>query len=194
MADYKTLKARLTIEQVAGMLGLKMKPESNQLRSACPACNRGGDRALVVTPSKGAFYCQAAKTGGSLLDLAAHIRDETVPAAAEFLESQLGIVTETVTGNSHGNGNSSTNAPAPKAFTGFDRAKYQQGLDRSHELLKDIPPDFIERADIGVSNRGALKGIVLPTYDKDTGDFLCYVRVEGLTLPKATVTPLKKAG
>ncbi len=74
----------------------------------------------------------------------------------------------------------SSNVPVAPPLTskhGFDRAKYQAGLDREHELLKDIPKDFIERADIGVSNRGALKGIVVALVDKDTGEFITYAEV-----------------
>lgn len=77
---------------------------------------------------------------------------------------------------------------------GFDREKYRAGLERTHELLKDIPADLIERADIGVSKRGTHPGLInVPLYDKDTGDFICYAGVPRIQLPRATVTPLKKA-
>lgn len=188
--DFIELKKRISIEQVVGMLGLKVKPEGNQLRGACPACGREGNtRALVITPSAGAFYCHAAQKGGDLINLAAHIREEKLSVAAAWLEAQLGtstVSTSTVP--------TSSNAPAPKPNTrGFDRAKYQASLDRSHELLKDIPADLIERADLGVSNKGALKGLVVPLVDKDTGVFITYAEVGYIKLPKATVTPLKRS-
>ncbi len=193
--DFQALKSALTIEETVGLLGLEMKQAGNQLRGICPACGTTGGRELVVTPDKGAWFCFSEKKGGDLIALAAHIRNESVKDAAAFLADQIGGTntsdrTVKVTSTS----SQEPRQPAPSASKhGFDRAKYQAGLDRTHELLKDIPADFIERADLGVSNKGALKGVVLPLYDKDTGEFLCYVKVDGLQLPKATVTPLKRA-
>jgi hypothetical protein len=37
-------------------------------------CKSGGDRALIVTKSKGLFYCFAARKGGDAIALAAKIR------------------------------------------------------------------------------------------------------------------------
>lgn len=215
--DFAELKKRVCIEQVARMLGLKTKQEGDRLRAPCPACQKGDDRTLVITPTKEVFYCHAMGMGGDLIRLAAHVREESLPDAAGWIQDQLGNPTSTVSSNT--STVTSSNVPAAQPLTSkhdfdpsetwveppkgwrppekkshhFDRAKYQAGLDRTHELLKDIPQDFIERADIGVSNRGALRGIVLPAYDKDTGEFLCYVKVEGIELPKATVTRLKTA-
>ena len=44
------------------------------IRRACPACD-GSNRTLVVTPSKGTFYCFSAKKGGECISLVAHICD-----------------------------------------------------------------------------------------------------------------------
>ena len=51
--DFAELKTRVSIEQAMQMLGLKLVPHGSQHRGACPACETGGDRALVVTPAKG---------------------------------------------------------------------------------------------------------------------------------------------
>jgi len=72
--DFAELKARVSIEQAAQMLGLHLVPHGSQSRSPCPACKSGGDRALVVTPAKGLFYCFAQKIGGDAIALTAHIR------------------------------------------------------------------------------------------------------------------------
>lgn len=186
--DFEALKASTTIEQTAKLLGLELKQAGQSLRGKCPACNTDDPRSLVITPAKGAFYCFAEKKGGDLIALAAHIRGESVKEAASFLAGNSTVTARVPV-------NSSDPKPAPKVpERGFDRAKYRAGLERTHELLKDIPADLIERADIGVSSRGALKGIVLPLYAHATGEFICYAAVTGLQLPKATVVPLKKAG
>ena len=61
--DFAELKGRVHIEDVAQMLALDLRPHGPQLRGSCPTCRSGGDRALVVTPAKQAFYC----FGGSVL-------------------------------------------------------------------------------------------------------------------------------
>lgn len=181
--DFAAIKAAVSFADAASKLGLELKPSGNQLRGACP-CS-GDDRSLVITEGKG-YYCFSEKKGGDVIGLAAHVLGVSVKDAAMFLgDGKVATSNPTVT--------VPTPQPEKPLTRGFDRAKYQDGLDRNHELLKDIPQDFIERADIGVSSRGALKGIVLPTYDKTTGEFICYVKVEGIELPKATVTHLKRA-
>lgn len=83
--DFKEIKAQVSIKQAAEILNLKVKPSKNQLRGACPACNQGDDRALVITPERGLFYCFAAKEGGDCLALVQHITGLELKEAAEFL-------------------------------------------------------------------------------------------------------------
>ena len=84
--DFASLKARLSIEKVAELLGLTLKQSGQALRGPCPACSSGGDRALVVTPARGVFFCFAAREGGDLIQLAAHIRKSDVKNAAIWLD------------------------------------------------------------------------------------------------------------
>jgi hypothetical protein len=44
-------------------------------------------QAVVVTPAKGVWYCWAAREGGGLIALAAHIRKCDVRDAAKWLDS-----------------------------------------------------------------------------------------------------------
>lgn len=182
--DFASLKASITIEEVAQLLRLDMKQAGNQLRGICPACKTTGGRELVVTPSKSAFYCFAEKKGGDLIALTAHIRGESIKDAALFLADQIGTVKVPVPITSKSTSTSSQESRQP-ASKSFDRAKYQASLQREHELLKDVPADVITRADLGVSNRGTHKGLIsVPLYDKDTGTFLCYVGVPSIQVPK----------
>ena len=86
MVDFKEVKARFDIEKVAQLLGLQLKQAGQAFRGPCPACDSGGERALVITPSKGVWYCWAAHVGGDQLALAAHIRKCEVKDAAAWLD------------------------------------------------------------------------------------------------------------
>ena len=55
--DFAELKEKVPIEDVLPMLGIAGAGNSAQWRGSCPGCESGGDRALVVTPAKKAFYC-----------------------------------------------------------------------------------------------------------------------------------------
>ena len=85
--DFQELKARVSIEQAIQILGLQLKPAGNQLRGPCPTCKTGGDRVLVVSPSKGMFYCHAGQTGGDQIALVAHVKACKTNEAAAFLNS-----------------------------------------------------------------------------------------------------------
>lgn len=92
--DFNELKAALPIDQAAELLGLTLKQEGSQFRTACPKCQSGGDRAIVLTPSKGLYYCFSSKKGGDVIGLAAHVLGVKDADAAHYLANQLG--TETV--------------------------------------------------------------------------------------------------
>ena len=88
--DFATLKQRVAIETVLPVLGLAMREHGGQWRGPCPACRNGGDRALVVTPAKAAFYCFGGRTGGDVIALVAHIRGCSMKDAGAFLAESFG--------------------------------------------------------------------------------------------------------
>lgn len=83
--DFQDVKSKVNIEDAATLLGLSLKPSGAQMRGPCPACKSGGDRALVITPAKQAFYCFGAGQGGDVIALVAHIKSRTMKEAAELL-------------------------------------------------------------------------------------------------------------
>jgi hypothetical protein len=83
------LKSHTTIMQAAQLLVLMLKPSGNQQRGPCPVCNSGGDRALLITPERGLFYCFPAKSGGDLIKLAARAKDWSQKEAAQLTQSQI---------------------------------------------------------------------------------------------------------
>ena len=87
--DFGELKQRVSIERAAEMLGIKLTKSGPQLRGPCPICKAGGDRAFVVTPAKGLYYCfGACGKGGDAITMAANIRNCSLRDAAEFLAGQ----------------------------------------------------------------------------------------------------------
>jgi DNA primase len=71
--DFMAIKAAVSIEDAANLLKLTLKKSGNQLRSNCPACGNEDERIVVITPSRGLFYCFDAKVGGDCLALVQHI-------------------------------------------------------------------------------------------------------------------------
>jgi hypothetical protein len=166
--DFAALKEAISIEQVAQMLDLQLKQNNGQFRGPCPTCGTGGDRALVITPAKGLFYCFADKKGGDQISLAAHIREEALKDAAQF-----------ITGSS----------TVPEEKVAKETKKLQPlTLEHDHELVTAIgfDPEVAEALGIGYCKKGVMKGTVaIPLRDED-GQLLHYVGVDSpVTLPKA---------
>lgn len=89
MINFEQVKSRVSIEDSARLLGLELKYVSDtQYRGPCPRCKAGGDRALVITHTRGLFYCFAGRLGGDQIALAAHVKNISVKDAAEFLNQE----------------------------------------------------------------------------------------------------------
>lgn len=169
--DFAALKEAVTIEEVVDLLNLELKSSNSQLRGPCPTCNSGGDRALVVTPAKGVYYCFADKKGGDLIALAAHVRGEAAKDAAVFIHSSLTV-------------------PQEKEVKETTSIKKLQplNLDPGHELVTAIglDPEAAKALGIGYCKKGVMAGqVAIPLRDAN-GQLLHYVGVDTpVTLPKA---------
>lgn len=92
--DFQHLKETVKIAEVFALLGLHLKQYGEQWRGACPVCKTGGDRALVITPAKAAFYCFAAKHGGDVIALVSHIREIGMKEAAQLIAEKSRLLPE----------------------------------------------------------------------------------------------------
>jgi len=167
--DFAALKEAISIDRVVDLLGLSMKQTGGQLRGPCPVCQSGGDRALVVTPEKGVYYCFADKKGGDLIALAAHIREESAKDAATFIHNAFTV---------------------PEAKEVKETAKKLQplSLDPNHELVTAIgfDPEAADALGIGYCAKGVMKEMVAIPLRDETGELQHYVGVDQpVTLPKA---------
>lgn len=176
--DFAELKSRLTIDQVFPLLGLTLKQTNpDQWRSPCPACKSGGDRALVITKSKGAFFCFGSTKGGDLIALVSHIRGIGLKEAAQLIVEHTGTVPA----------GKSTVPSTVQAPTGFQALSY---LESEHEAVAAVgfSTEFAKAHGIGYAPKGTMRGNVLIPFRDQAGTLLGYIGVQEAKLP-ADFTP-----
>lgn len=155
--DFAAIKARISIAEAVQLLGLKMTG-TNQLRGPCPACQSGGDRALVVTPEKGAAYCFAARKGGDVLWLTSHVRSEPVKDAAAFLAGNNTSPPGTVP---------QEREERTKPGEGFQPLQYLQTAGEALRGL-EIAETTLQHYGAGYAPKGVLRGfLALPLHSAD---------------------------
>jgi DNA primase len=84
--DYDAIKQAVSIEKAARFLGLELKKHGDTFRCACPVCQQGGNRCIVITPAKAVWYCFGIKKGGDCIYLTAHIKGIKQSEAAALLQ------------------------------------------------------------------------------------------------------------
>ena len=175
--DFNALKSEVSIEQVVSLLGLKAAKSGNQLRAPCPTCKTGGDRALAITPSKNLFYCFAAQSGGDQIQLAAHIRNETVKDAASFLAGTLQD-----TGTSTGTGTGTVSKNHAKEGPGFQPLDY---LEAEHPAVEAVgfEPETAQALGIGYAGKGIMRGTVAVPIRLTDGTLAGYIGITEAKLP-----------
>lgn len=157
--DYAQLKQAVTIEQTAQWLGLELKKYGEQLRGPCPL-HGGGDRALVVTPAKQAFYCfcKECMKGGDLIELVAKMRKISTRDAA------LAIHTAFI---------------GPKSAPEHRNGPMQplDYLETEHEVLAafGLERQTVEHFGAGYASKGLMRGtLAIPVHDVN-GALIGYV-------------------
>ena len=166
--DFAALKAKISIEQVLTMLQLNLKKQGERLRGVCPVCKSGGDRALVVTPDKGVFYCfGACKSGGDMIELVARIRghasEDRLARAGLDIASHFGI-----------NNNSPKRAAEQERSAGPLRPL--DYLDPEHASLRELglSKETCEHFGAGYAPKGIMRGrLAIPIHDAE-GRLLAY--------------------
>lgn len=163
--DFQALKSRMSIMDVAGVLNLTLKEQENgQYRGKCPACNTESDRALVITPDRGLYYCFHAKSGGDQIALFAHEKGLSQKHAAEELSKNL------------------TDLPERKPF---DLDDYGKKLDPKHPAVGQFfPPNVAEALGAGFSTKGLMKDLVAVPIRLPSGKVIGYVGLKDAKVPK----------
>ena len=167
--DFNELKQRVTIEQAADMLGIKLTKSGAQRRGTCPICKAGGDRAFVITPAKGLYYCfGTCSKGGDAITMAANVRGCSLREAAEFLSGK------SRRSSSQAKADSSRNdSPQPMIEKGLRPLDY---LQTTHEAVKalGVSPETAGHFGAGFAPKGIMRGrFAIPLHDP-AGVLLAY--------------------
>jgi DNA primase len=181
MADFAAIKERVTIEQAAQSLGLKLTPSGAQQRGACPACGTGGPRALVITPAKQLFYCFSAGIGGDLIAMWGHVQKCSLSDAGRHIADTFGI--GTVTSGTRAPVASVNSSAAPPSERG--QLKPLDYLEPDHPAVEaaGFDAETAQALGIGHAAKGIMRGTVAVPIRDDTGTLLGYIGVTEARLP-----------
>lgn len=190
--DFAEVKEKVSFADAISYLKLGLKGSGNQWRGPCPACNSGGDRALVVTEGRG-FYCFANKKGGDQIALAAHVLEVPAKEAAQELAERAGIVP---VGKGTVPGTSSRTVPESEGVEGSKLSPLSY-LEHEHDAVAAVgfDPEFCKQHGIGYAPRGLMRGTIAIPFRDEQGVLLGYVGVEDCRIPedfKTNVVPLRK--
>jgi CHC2 zinc finger len=165
--DFAALKQRVAIDDVVPLLGLDLKLRGVQWRGPCPACRTGGERALVVTPEKSAFYCFGGKTGGDVIALVAHIRGCSMKEAAD----ELARLSGQGSGGGRRDGDPDSSATVPEerkkeAARSLQPLAYLQS-DHQAVLSLGLTGETCEAFGAGFAPKGIMRGrLAIPVHDQ----------------------------
>jgi DNA primase len=172
--DFEDLKARIKIEQMIPLLGLRMRQNGVQYRGPCLACKQGGERGLALNSAKQSYYCFSERKGGDLIGLVAHTRGIAQKDAAAYLVEQFGNGQPARRDTSHSVSNSSPSPPAqrdrelkPLDYLVFNEAV--EGLGLTEATCKAWGA--------GYAPKGIMRGrLAVPIHDR-AGTLLAYVGI-----------------
>ena len=174
--DFVALKEQLPIDRAIDLLGLELKQRNGQWRGPCPACQSGGERALVITPAKNAFYCFGGRIGGDVIALAAHIRVCSMKDAAAFLAGENSTVPGNGTSSDAGNSSPSTPVPEERRKEDIRSLRPLTYLQPGHEGLEQLGlvEDTCVSFGAGYAPKGIMRGrLAIPVHDWN-GNLLAY--------------------
>jgi len=169
--DFAALKQRVPIADAVDRLGLGLRRRHDQLRGRCPACKSGGDRTLVVTPAKQAFYCFGGRTGGDVIAFVAHIRGTDMKEAADYLQSQFGPL------EGHGGSNGSPEERVKGTNRDARVLKPLTYLEPDHERIRALGLDAETCVEFGAgyAPKGIMRGrLAIPIHDWRWGALVAY--------------------
>lgn len=169
--DFEEVKANNPIEAVAERLGLPLKRAGNALRGPCPSGD-GGERGLVITPSKGVWYSFGMQKGGDVIALVQLVNDCSARDAAEFLANPEPLETAVAPEPAEG--------AEPRG--GFRPLDYLEPDHPAVEAL-GIDPADAEALGWGYAPRGILRGTVAVPIRTEEGALAGYIGITEAALP-----------
>lgn len=201
--DFAEIKSRVQIEDVLPFLGLKLTKVGHQFRGPCPVCRRGGDRALVITPDKKAFYCFAAEKGGDVLALVAKIRGVDVKTAAQLLLSSFSVADDSTSSTVQVSKNHATapqNQSREPTRPTRESCPVLDYLKHDHPAVEAIGfnAETAKALGVGYAPKGMMRGSVAVPVRLEDGSLAGYIGITEAKLPPkfflepTNVVPFKK--
>src|ERR1035437_7856418 len=92
--DFKAVKQSVTMEQILGRYGVKLKKSGKELRGRCPIHQGEGTDTFHANVEKNAFHCFSCQARGNVLDLVAAMEKCTVREAAVRLQELFTLAWE----------------------------------------------------------------------------------------------------
>ena len=170
--DFDTIKQAHRIEDVATQLSLKLKPHGAQLRGECFS-GKGGERALVITPAKQAWYSFGINKGGDVIALVSHVKGIPPKEAAEWLQG------DTQPEKKKPEKAEEVDEPKERGFRELDYLQY----DHEAVVALGFDPEFAKTVGLGYAPRGVMRGTVAIPVRSSNGNLLGYIGVTDAKLP-----------
>jgi DNA primase len=180
--DFRAVKDAVTIEQVLGRYGVKLKRSGKELRGRCPVHNGEGTDTFHANTDKNAFHCFSCNAKGNVLDLVAAIEKCSVRDAALRLKDWFSLPMP-----AHCNAPSATPAKDAQLATkeiAEDRGQPNKplnftlkGIDHAHPYLAERGIDKETAAYFGVgffSGKGSMAGRIVIPIENERGELVAY--------------------
>jgi DNA primase len=179
--DFKAVKQSVTMEQILGRYGVKLKKSGKELRGRCPIHQGDGTDSFHANTEKNAFHCFSCQAKGNVLDLVAAIEKCSVRDAALKLKDWFPV-----------SASGSTPAPGGKPVADSQLAKEEvgergepnkplgfqlKGINFAHPYLaqRGIDPETAEYFGVGLfTGKGSMSGRIVIPIENEKGELVAY--------------------
>ena len=179
--DFKAVKQSVTMEQILGRYGVKLKESGKELRGRCPIHQGDGTDSFHANTEKNAFHCFSCQAKGNVLDLVAAIEKCSVRDAALKLKDWFPV-----------SASGSIPAPGGKPMVDSPLATEElgeraepnkalgfqlKGIDFAHPYLaqRGIDPETAEYFGVGLfTGKGSMSGRIVIPIENEKGELVAY--------------------
>ena len=179
--DFKAVKQSVTMEQILGRYGVKLKKSGKELRGRCPIHQGDGTDSFHANTEKNAFHCFSCQAKGNVLDLVAAIEKCSVRDAALKLKDWFPV-----------SASGSIPAPGGKPMVDSPLATEElgeraepnkplgfqlKGINFAHPYLaqRGIDPETAEYFGVGLfTGKGSMSGRIVIPIENEKGELVAY--------------------
>jgi DNA primase len=187
--DFQAVKQAVTIGQVLGRYGIKLKRTGKELHGRCPIHQGKGDESFRANTEKNAFQCFSCQAKGNVLDFVAAMEKCSIRDAGLKLQEWFGLAVGSIAGRPASAADVSS-APATGSKLAREETaeecssvanpplKFQlRGIDHSHSYLtgRGISKETADTFGVGLfSGKGSMSGRCVIPIHNGKGELLAY--------------------